>query len=110
MASKPPSLIAAMDSPQFFRPWFKDPSTFSAWRAIVKLIDGIDLTEAERALLLEGTGRQTLPDQPATELWLGCGRRSGKSFIVALIAVWQAVSRDWTPYLSPGEYGTVMIM
>jgi hypothetical protein len=36
-----------------------------------------------------------------------CGRRSGKSFTLALIAV---CFRDWRPYLGPGEFATVMII
>ena len=37
-------------------------------------------------------------------------RRAGKSFILALIAVFLACFRDWRPYLGPGEVGTVMVI
>ena len=44
------------------------------------------------------------------EAWLVFGRRAGKSFILALIAVYLAIFRDWRPYLSPGEVGTIKVM
>jgi hypothetical protein len=39
-----------------------------------------------------------------------CGRRAGKSFILALIACYLAIFRDWRPYLSPGEVGTIKVI
>src|SRR5436305_832073 len=42
--------------------------------------------------------------------WLVCGRRAGKSFVLALIAVYLAVFKDWRACLSPGERGHVMIL
>ena len=44
------------------------------------------------------------------EAVLICGRRSGKSFVMALVAVFLAVFRDWRPFLSPGERATVMVI
>ena len=38
------------------------------------------------------------------------GRRGGKSFILALVAVFLACFHDWRPYLGPGERATVMII
>jgi hypothetical protein len=42
--------------------------------------------------------------------WLICGRRAGKSFILALIAVYLAIFRDWSEYLAPGERGTIKVI
>jgi hypothetical protein len=39
-----------------------------------------------------------------------CGRRSGKSYTLALIAVFLSCFRDWRPFLGPGECATVMII
>jgi hypothetical protein len=39
-----------------------------------------------------------------------CGRRAGKSFILALIAVFLACFVDWQPYLVPGETGRIVIV
>ena len=46
----------------------------------------------------------------ARKSWLVCGRRAGKSFILALVAVFLACFCDWSPYLSPGERGTIMVI
>ena len=42
--------------------------------------------------------------------WLVVGRRGGKSFMLALIAVYLACFRDWRPNLAPGERATVMVI
>jgi Terminase large subunit, T4likevirus-type, N-terminal len=39
-----------------------------------------------------------------------CGRRSGKSFVMALIAVFLACFRNYQPFLGPGEKATIMII
>lgn len=82
------SLIEAMDSPKFFKRWFRDPSTWFAWRVVIKVLFGEPLSPEEFDLYREATGRTCLPTWPVVELWLGAGRRGGKSFIIALIAVW----------------------
>jgi hypothetical protein len=44
------------------------------------------------------------------EAWLCCGRRAGKSFIFATIAVFLAAFKDWRPHLAAGEHATVMVI
>ena len=39
-----------------------------------------------------------------------CGRRSGKSRILALVAVYLAAFVSWRPRLSPGEMGVIMAL
>ena len=56
------------------------------------------------------TGRTTAPTSPLNECWLVVGRRGGKSFVLAVIAVFLACFKDWRPHLGPGEIGTVMII
>jgi hypothetical protein len=41
------------------------------------------------------------------EAYLFCGRRAGKPFILALVAVYLAIFQDWSEYLAPGERGTI---
>jgi hypothetical protein len=40
------------------------------------------------------TGRTTPPTSPLHEAWLVCGRRGGKSFILATIAVFLAAAKQ----------------
>jgi hypothetical protein len=56
------------------------------------------------------TGRTAPPGAPAAYLWLVIGRRGGKSFAMALIAVFLAVFKDWRKYLSPGERAIVLLV
>jgi hypothetical protein len=44
------------------------------------------------------------------EAHLICGRRAGKSFVLALIAVFLAAFVDWRGCFSPGERGTIMVI
>lgn len=63
-----------------------------------------------QALYRQCMGRKSPPDEPLQEAWLIVGRRGGKSFMMALVAVFLACFKDWRPYLAPGERGTVMVI
>src|SRR6516165_10593741 len=39
-----------------------------------------------------------------------CRQTAGKSFILALVACYLAVFKDWRPYLTAGELGTIRII
>src|SRR5262249_57612126 len=45
-----------------------------------------------------------------TEGWVVWGRRAGKSFVLALVAVFLAAFKDWKPHLGPGERLTIMVI
>ena len=62
--------------------------SWNTWRTVLKAAHALDLTDDERAVVTQLTQRQTLPTSPVRELWLLLGRRSGKSIIAALLAVW----------------------
>ena len=51
--------------------------------------------------------QQHRPTTQAKEAWLIIGRRGGKSFMMALIAVFLACFRDYRPHLAPGERALV---
>jgi hypothetical protein len=71
---------------------------------------GLPLASDSADLFRRSTGRSALPDRPFDEAWLVIGRRGGKSFILALIAVYLASFKDWRPHLGPGERATVMVL
>ena len=60
--------------------------------------------------LRKHTGRSDPPARPPKEAWLVVGRRGGKSYVLACVAVFLACFKDWRPYLGPGEVGTIMIV
>ena len=81
------------------------------WRAFIKAAFGLgDMTPDELAIYRKCTGRQDEPSQQMRDLVLCCGRRSGKSKILALIAVWIGCFHDFKPYLSAGELGVVQLV
>jgi Terminase large subunit, T4likevirus-type, N-terminal len=88
----------------------RDRTTWSAWRAFLAALFGLPMSEAETDLFRGCTGRTLAPATAFTEAWLVCGRRAGKSFVLALIAVFLAVFKDWRPYLATGERATCLII
>ncbi len=80
------------------------------WWVFLRGLFGLPLKGEDLALFTRCTGRTTAPSEPASEAWLACGRRSGKTFMLCLIAVYLATFKDWTPYLAPGEVGTIMVI
>lgn len=104
------NILEAMDDPALFRPWFRPAKTWAAWRGFLAVQFGLSVPEDQKALVLACTGRQSVPEGGFNEAWLVCGRRGGKSRILALIAVFLATFKDWTGHLAPGERGTILIL
>jgi len=82
--------------------------SWATWWAALKAAHALSLTDEERATVQKLTGRQRLPSSPVRELWLLLGRRSGKSIIAALLAVWATCCRAYN--LSPGEVGVYVVI
>jgi hypothetical protein len=83
-------LIQACQDRNLFAPWFRDESTWRSWFAFIRALFGLLMSEAELELFTRCTGRARPPTDSTSEAWLICGRRSGKSFILSLIAVYLA--------------------
>jgi hypothetical protein len=100
----------ACDDPALFARWFKDPRSWAAWRAFLAALFALPMTLAELNVYRECTSRETLPSEPATEAWLICGRRAGKSFVMALVAVFLACFREYRQFLQPGERAMILVL
>ena len=98
-----------MESPDLLGSEFQGP-TWGAWKAVLKALYGLPMSKRELGIFKEVSGRGKPPSAPVTEAWLACGRRAGKSRIVALMAVFAACFRDHSAYLVPGERAVVMVM
>ena len=109
-ARPPLTIIDAMADDKLFARWFRDPTTWHAWSTLLAALFGLPLTDEQLAIYHRCTGRTVPPSEPANEGWLICGRRAGKSFVLALIAVYLAAFHDYRRYLSPGERGTVLVI
>ena len=104
------SPLEAMREPELFARWFKDPSTWICWTVFLSALFGLPIDPAGLEIFTQCTGRSMPPAGPFNEAWLIVGRRGGKSIILALIAVFLAVFRDWSGRLVPGERGTVLVI
>jgi hypothetical protein len=101
----------ALHSKTIFGPLFKDPKTWHAWEVFLRGLFGLPIESAEDlALFRDCTGLEDPPRDRARESYVIAGRRSGKSFTSALIAVFLACFKDWRSYLSPGERGWIFII
>jgi len=105
----PPTILALMEAAEWFGRWFQG-STWEAWKAFLAALFGLPMDAAAAALYRQHTGRHTVPTAPPREGFVVAGVRAGKSRIAALIAVYLACFRDYTPYLAPGERAVVMVL
>lgn len=104
------TLLDAIDDPKLFKPFFKNPASWIAWRAFIAAAFGMPMSGEELAIYRTCTGRKDAPTQQMRELVLVVGRRGGKSRILALIAVWLACFHDYRQYLDEGELGVVQVL
>lgn len=107
---KPVTILDALDDRKLFGGVLRDASTWRAWRAFLAALFGLPMTKDEAELFRTCTGRVTLTAKAFVEAWLVCGRRAGKSFILALIAVYLACFMAWQPYLGPGERAMILVI
>jgi hypothetical protein len=70
----------------------------------------VPMDKAQLAIYQACTGRKAPPLNVARLAYLICGRRAGKSFILALVAVFIACFHSFTEFLNRGERATVMIV
>ena len=105
------NIITAMHDAKIFGEHFRRRSnSWLVWEVFLCALFALPMTPAQLAIYQQHTGRTTPPTTPFFEAWLICGRRSGKSFMLAMIAIFLAVFKDWKPYLGPGEVGTIMVI
>jgi hypothetical protein len=104
-------ILRALRSPKIFKPAFPDLSSWHSWEVFLAAVYGLPIAAGpDHELLGKCTGRQEAPAQAFREVFCVSGRRSGKSRIAALCAVWQSVFQDWTKVLGPGERGKALII
>jgi hypothetical protein len=100
------NILQAIADQNLFAPFFKHHETWGSWAVFLAALFGLKIED--EALYAACTGSRPLPTRQAREAYLIVGRRGGKSFISALIAVFLAACRTY--HLSPGEPGIVMLI
>ena len=103
-------IIWACQSDQIFGPWFKGKPSWQPWLTFLKHLFGLIASPRELAEIQLRTGRLPEKRHRYNEAWLVVGRRGGKSFILAVIAVYLTFFVDWKKHLAPGEFGTIVIV
>jgi len=103
------NVLEAMDDLALFGREFEG-ETWDAWRAFLAALTGAAMTERQQEICWAATGRNDLPAEPFRRAALICGRRAGKSRILALLGTCLATLKDYRPYLSAGEVATVGII
>jgi hypothetical protein len=106
----PITILDACRDPAIFGPWFDDPKTWANWFVFLKTCFGLKLNADELAVFQKFTHRGAPLPGGYLEATLVVGRRGGKSLILALIAAYLAAFHDWSPYLTGGEAGTIMVV
>jgi hypothetical protein len=103
------NILDAMNDPAVFGQHFRKESWLS-WRVFLSALFALPMSAEQLKLYQQCTGRQASPNAALQESWLVCGRRAGKSLMLALIAVFLSCFKDWRPHLAAGERATVMIV
>jgi hypothetical protein len=82
--------------------------TWQTWLTVLKAAFGLPLDDAEREVFAAVAGGRSPPRERVRELWVVAGRRSGKSRMAAVLAVFFALFVKHR--LAPGERGTVLVL
>src|SRR5262249_8130636 len=71
---------------------------------------GEELTDDERAIFKQFTGRDHEPNEPIDTFLTVAGRRSGKTTAFAAMVVYYSCLIDWAYTLALGERGTALFL
>ena len=61
------NIIRAIFDPRLFKPWFRNPDTWTAWHAFMKALFGLPMNEDDLAVYQQCTGRTEPPAAAAAE-------------------------------------------
>jgi hypothetical protein len=110
-------ILSAVQDPNLFLPYVAgepdgDLATWANWLAFLRTLYGLPLPDDDRETVKRCTGRvpDLLPSGGFNEALLLCGRRSGKSKIIALVGAAEAVLSGKEAGLSRGEIGMVAVL
>lgn len=109
------NILDAMNDPELFGKSFRRGllrgDTWRAWKAFLCGLFGLEMSTEAVEILQRHTGREWMDGgDPLREAYVIAGRRSGKSVIAALVAVFLACFKSYDELLSPGEVGTLMVI
>lgn len=97
----PKNIIEFMKGPA--RSLFKDLNTWCGWMTFFKALYGLPMIKEEKEVFEVLAERETIPEDGFKEAYCIVGRRGGKSYSSAFIAVYTALYGDFQEHLAPGE-------
>ena len=100
----------AINNEKLWKPWFKNPADWQAWQSFLQAMFGLPMDADARETFERHTARSEPHPGGYQEAWLIVGRRGGKSLMMATMAVYLAVFRDWAPFLVPGETALIQVI
>jgi hypothetical protein len=108
----PISILEAFASRKVFGllPKLKDIGTWRAWIVVLKAIFGLPFDKEDQRIFKQCTNRNSPPTGGARETYIIVGRRGGKSFIAAIIAVFMACFVNFKKYATVGESLVVLCL
>jgi hypothetical protein len=110
-----PDIISAIQDAHLFRNYLAgdgDLSSWANWLTMLKALHGLPIPEAERDVARRCTGRDPakLSAKGFDEALLLCGRRSGKSKVIALVGAAEAILSGKERNVSAGEIPMVAVL
>ena len=105
-------IIRAFHDKNLLGAGIRDFSTFAAWEVALRAIFGLGFVDDNQRPIYQRCTHRTDDPAPCREAVLLCGRRSGKSFMMGLIAVFLALFRfgGKKPYLQRREVLTIKVI
>ncbi len=101
------TMRAALADPEVFGRVLEGDS-WSGWKTLLIALCGERLTDDERAIFTQFTGREREPAMRVEEAWLCIGRRSGKTRAAAVLASYLAGLCDYD--LALGERASMLVL
>jgi hypothetical protein len=87
-----------------------DPS-WAPWKSFWRATFGLPVTGNHLVRFRQHTNRQSPPTRPVSEAWAICGRRAGKSYNAAVLALYKGITFDPARHgLAPQEYAALPII
>jgi hypothetical protein len=102
------TIARAFRDPRLFGAALEDLSSWQVWLTLLCAAFALPLTAEQLQTFAQISGGRLPPSKLVRELWCVCGRRSGKSRIAALIAVFIALFVKHRA--SPGERPMVLVI
>jgi phage terminase large subunit-like protein len=106
---KPATIIQALTHPDLLGASFPDRASWSKWFTILRAIFALPMTADDLATFKQLTGRERPDPKGYREAFWICGRRSGKSRIMAALACYMGCFRDWQRHLASGELAHIVL-